>query len=286
MTYIEKLITGLSLVSLSACAANSQQLVNKSGSIPKPIAQECAKNGDYVTCKYTAFTTNVSCEKKAPEIVTFELGPDNGKLGDFGRAYKFEGSPELVGCQQTSTKSYKGTNKDFRSGHIAAIDHFDYDKKIAKETNVMTNILPQNAYLNGSGSWRITEKLTECYRDNPNYQRLTVYAGPIFGSNTENDHFKKSHGLPITPDAYWKLITYGDKDNLKYDAWITPNVKDTKYGNLGKERKSLSEIISTMEADSNHTYKKALSTLGKMKQHITQKVMNYTSHCKKPSVIG
>jgi endonuclease G len=77
----------------------------------------------------------------------------------------------------------------------------DHDDVAIKESNYITNILPQHNKLNRM-AWLVTEEITECLRDDFD---MEVIGGIIMGDNVENDIFVKSHSVR-TLDFFWKIL--------------------------------------------------------------------------------
>ena len=113
----------------------------------------------------------------------------------------------------------------------------DYSAIAIKQTNYMTNILPQAANMN-RGAWLQTEKITECYRD---IAELLVIGGVIWGNNEADDYFLKSHGVR-TPDAYWKVIVRSTGQDERVIAWIVPNSQEVTGKRLDQYLVSIDEI--------------------------------------------
>ena len=88
-----------------------------------------------------------------------------------------------------------------------------------RQSNYMTNVLPQAANMN-RGVWLRTEQIVECFRD---IYELLVIGGVVWGNNPSDDFFIRSHGL-ATPDAFWKVVVRGNGDAI---AWIVPNSQKT-----------------------------------------------------------
>ena len=108
-------------------------------------------------------------------------------------------------------------------------NHLDYSKTAIKQTNYMTNILPQAAKMN-RGAWLQTEEITECYRD---IEDLLVIGGVVWGESSEDDYFIDSHGVK-TPDAFWKVIIRGGVNDTRAIAWLVPNTAEAKRKTLDK----------------------------------------------------
>lgn len=117
-------------------------------------------------------------------------------------------------------------------------------KPAALETNHMTNLLPQISSFIRTGAWRETEKLVECYRDEP-MAPLQILAGPIYGDDQSTDIYSISHGLHQTPDYYWKVVYSPGME--QYDAWIMPNLKSATKDKWRSYRRSIDAIIAAMQ---------------------------------------
>ncbi len=158
---------------------------------------------------YHGFSVWVDCNKRGAIKFRYNAQHDIGNLKRNSRFYIDPKVPKE--CQQYSSKSY-GMNHD--RGHLVPANHLDYSKEAIKQSNYMTNILPQVNSMN-RGAWLLTEEIIECYRD---IDELLIIGGVIWGDNTENDFFVESHGI-TTPDAFWKVIIRNDR----VISWIIPN---------------------------------------------------------------
>ena len=139
-----------------------------------------------------------------------------------------------VECQQTSAKAY---GHGYDRGHQVPANHLDYSDEAIKQTNFMTNILPQTQQMNRS-AWERTEEIIECYRD---IDELLVLGGVIWGDNPADDFFIESHGVK-TPDAFWKVIIRGTGQDERAIAWIVPNSTDATKKNLDRYLVTVDEI--------------------------------------------
>ncbi|MFA5923858.1 MAG: DNA/RNA non-specific endonuclease, partial [Methylococcaceae bacterium] len=125
--------------------------------------------------------------------------PSQHDTGNEARAKNFKLDPNVPAeCQQTSTKGY---GQGYDRGHQVPANHLDDSPVAIKQSNFITNILPQTSQMN-RGAWLLTEEIIECYRD---IDELLVIGGVIWGSNPDDDYFVQSHGVK-TPDAFWKVV--------------------------------------------------------------------------------
>jgi endonuclease G len=204
--------------------------------ITAPISQdnsEISKVSDNILkLDYSGFTLWLNCTKRGAIRCQYVAQHDDG---NYKRYDKFALDPKVPKeCQQYSSKAY-GLKYD--RGHQVPANHMDYSGLAIKQTNFMTNILPQAANMN-RGAWLQTEKITECYRD---IAELLVIDGVIWGNNEADDYFVKSHGVR-TPDAYWKVIIRGTGADERAIAWIVPNSQDATAKRLDQYLVSVDDI--------------------------------------------
>jgi len=184
-----------------------------------------ALSAEILRLDYTSgFTVWLDCSKRGAIKFQYNAQRDTG---NFKRSSRFYLDPQVPArCQQTSTGSYKrppGDKPTYDRGHLVPANHLDHSAEAIRQTNTMTNILPQVASMN-RGAWKHTEEIVECYRD---IDELLVIGGVLWGNDARNDYFVSSHGL-ATPDAFYKVIVRPGR----VIAWIIPNSETAKYNVL------------------------------------------------------
>jgi len=117
---------------------------------------------------------------------------------------------------------------------MVANNHMDGNTVSSRESNQMTNIMPQASIMNQQ-SFVAAEEIHECYRDIVN---LKTIVGIIMGNNATNDHFVNSHGVR-TPDWFYRITEREDGDVI---AWIFPNDRTATKQNLDLYLVSIAEI--------------------------------------------
>jgi endonuclease G, mitochondrial len=178
---------------------------------------------------YEGFTVWIDCAIRGLIQFQYAIGADTG---NFPRSQDFARYPTVPKkCRQKSTRSY---GKGYGRGHMVPANHMDGSQTAILQTNHMTNILPQAHALN-EGAWLATEEIIECYRD---LEPLQVYGGVIWGRNTKNDRFEKSHGIK-TPDYFWKVVVRSDGQAL---GWIFPNTAAPTYDLLDRYLVTLADL--------------------------------------------
>jgi endonuclease G, mitochondrial len=189
---------------------------------------------------YQGFTLWLNCQRRGAVRFRYNAQRDQGKLE---RQAHFALDPDVPSdCQQTAVTAYSHPQQRYDRGHLVPANHLDHSEAALKQSNYMTNILPQAANMN-RGAWYRTEKIIECYRD---IDELLVLGGVIWGSTPEDDYFTASHGV-ATPDAFWKLIIRGEDRVM---AWIIPNTPEATYSKLDQYLVS----VRTLEARVSETF--------------------------------
>jgi endonuclease G len=189
-----------------------------------------AFSSEILKLDYEGFTVWLDCEKRGAVMFQYNAQHDTGRLQRHSRFYHDPDVPER--CQQKITSSYKSDGR-YDRGHLVPANHLDYSKTAIKQSNYMTNILPQFAGMN-RGAWLATEEIVECYRD---IDELLIMGGVIWGDDPSDDYFVESHGV-ITPDAFWKVIIR----NKRVISWIVPNKQDATRKNLDNYLVTIDEI--------------------------------------------
>ena len=170
-----------------------------------------------------------------------------------GRAYpKYclaplrDGKPwSLDGLNSAKIKKQCSKYVGYDRGHLIPANHFDHDKKIIAETNMMVNILPQASQMN-RGAFLYTENLVECLREE---EVLTVLGGAVYPSSPESsveaEYFRKTHGV-VTPTHFWKVIAAKPDGRYKSDngliAFWIPNSDEAVAARTKDYVVSISEL--------------------------------------------
>jgi len=195
------------------------------------VGQTPAAFAQTVRLEYQGFTVWVSCENRGAERFEYMVKRDSGNLD---RSSSFKLDPDVdENCQQTSSKAYSDAPFAYDRGHLVSANHLDHLAKGIRQSNFMTNILPQTKTMN-RGAWKLTEEITECYRDE---EDLKVFGGVVWGHNPDDDYFIESHGVR-TPDYFWKVLV-GENRAI---AWIIPNSHGAKRSRLNMYLITIAEL--------------------------------------------
>jgi len=195
-------------------------------------AEKQTRQENIIQLDYEGFTVWVDCSRRGPTKFRYNAQHDGGNAK---RSDKFMQDPKVPSeCQQTSAKTY---GHGYDRGHQVPANHLDASQTAIKQTNFMTNILPQTSQMN-RGAWLATEEIVECYRD---IDELLVLGGTIWGNNPSDDYFLKSHGV-ATPDAFWKVIVRGTGQDERAIGWIISNTAEATRNNLDHYLVTIDEI--------------------------------------------
>lgn len=181
---------------------------------------------------YDGFTVWLDCKERAAIKFRYNAQRDTGNAKRYDKFMLDQNVP--AECQQLTSAAY---GHGYDRGHQVPANHLDFSNVAIKQSNYMTNILPQTSQMN-RGAWLLTEEIVECYRD---IDELLVLGGVIWGNDTSNDYFLQSHGVR-TPDYQWKVIVRGTGQDERAIAWIVPNSTDATKANLDQYLVTIDDI--------------------------------------------
>ena len=230
-------ILSIIILTIISCSQIGPEFPSSRGSQSNTVftdskSRQTPQAGNLLKLDYEGFTVWLDCEKRGAMKFQYNAQHDTGNVA---RAKNFKLDPNVpVECQQTSTKSY---GQGYDRGHQVPANHLDDSPVAIKQSNFITNILPQTSQMN-RGAWLLTEEIIECYRG---IDELLVIGGVIWGSNPDDDYFVQSHGVK-TPDAFWKVVVRGSGQDERTIAWIVPNSTDATKKNLDRYLVSIDDL--------------------------------------------
>lgn len=187
---------------------------------PNKIVHNTPNTDTIRIIEYAGFTIAENCTRKGIECARWKLTKDKGNLP---RPTGYSLDRKNLDCQQISARDY---GNGYDNGHLVNVNSLDSNLSSMKQSMYMTNILPQKSLMN-RGAYFKTERIAECLRDQ--FDIINI-AGTIWGNDTKNDIFKISHGLPQTPDYFYKIII--NKKTGESIAWLIPNESTSVVLNL------------------------------------------------------
>ena len=111
-------------------------------------------------------------------------------------------------------------NSGWDKGHLSPAFENDVNKTTRKEANILSNVVPQQPYLNRYGAWRDVERLVNSMVF---YNDLIIISGAIY--NTEEELLLDENELNI-PESMYKIILVPKLK--KYAIFIFPNERINK----------------------------------------------------------
>jgi endonuclease G, mitochondrial len=90
---------------------------------------------------YEGFTIWLDCERYGAVKFRYNAQRDQG---EFKRHAAFARDPNVpTRCQQTSAALYRHPTEAYDRGHLVSANHLDNSATALKQSNYMTNVLPQ-----------------------------------------------------------------------------------------------------------------------------------------------
>ena len=222
---------------------NSNEKTSKKENAEINQISKNSSNDNVVVIDYGFYQLNYNCDKGGFDNFSYTTVPDSGNLDRYGSFHYDDQVGKLCNYSNArirkakNTKTYKSPSRkhaQYDRGHGTHQNIWDHDKNLMKETNYMANIVPQEKNQNRRGLWRLSEETTECYRD---LDTVKVVGGNIWGNDSSNDYFVKSHGV-VTPDYLFKIILI---NNEPY-SFIIPNTSEVTRDNYSNYMVSISDI--------------------------------------------
>ncbi len=174
-------------------------------------------SAETLVLNYKDFTVHYNCENRGYDMFYYKTERDSGNHNRYEEFHLDLKIPNR--CTQITTNSYKlpkSSKVTYDRGHGVPQKVWDHKLFTMKETNYMTNIVPQESTQNRKGLWKHFEELVECYRD---LNDMVIVGGTVWGNDTSNDYFVKSHGVK-TPDALYQIMLM---ENNSIFALMFPN---------------------------------------------------------------
>lgn len=144
----------------------------------------------------TAYSLSYNNESHCPNWVAWHLTAEHVD-GDVPRDNSYYEDEEVP--------TPRATNEDYHRsrwsrGHMCPAGDNKWDERAMKESNLLTNICPQDRSLN-SGVWNKIEQ--DCRRWAKKYGDVYIVCGPIF---LNRDHETIGENKVVVPESFFKVI--------------------------------------------------------------------------------
>ena len=143
-----------------------------------------------------SYITSYNSETKCPHWVAWHLTAEHAD-GEIAREKSF--------YEDLDVPAPRATNEDYRRsgwsrGHMCPAGDNKWDEKAMQESNLLTNICPQNQELN-SGVWNVIER--DCRKWAKKYGDVYIVCGPIL---LNKDHETIGLNKVVVPEAFFKVV--------------------------------------------------------------------------------
>ena len=178
-----------------------------------------------------AYVLSYSPENLIPNWVAWELTADHAD-GPWPRDHHYY-EDTSVSTPRCTAADYHGIGKmGLSKGHMCPAGDCKWDSIAMSETNLLTNICPQEAGLN-SGMWNQIEQA--CRRWAVKYGRIYIVCGPLL---YRQEHMTIGEHNIVVPEAFFKVVLrLGDKP-----ACIGYVMKNGERGKKKNYINSLSQV--------------------------------------------
>lgn len=159
--------------------------------IPAPL-----KGKSEIILTRKGYTVSYNVDNKIPNWVAWHLTSEHAD-GEYKRTGGY--------LEDTEVPKPRSTKKDYDSmkwshGHMCPAADNKWDKKAMKESNLLTNICPQDRSLN-SGLWNKIEQ--DCRRWAKKFGDVYIVCGPVL---LNREHETIGENKIVVPEAFFKVI--------------------------------------------------------------------------------
>lgn len=154
------------------------------------------KNVDEIILERKGYTVSYNRETKCLNWVAWHLTAEHAD-GDCPRDNSYY-EDEEVSIPRATNDDYRGSG--WSRGHMCPAGDNKWDAKAMQESNLLTNICPQDRGLN-SGMWNRIEM--DCRKWAKKYGDVYIVCGPIF---LNKDHETIGANKVVVPEAFFKVI--------------------------------------------------------------------------------
>ena len=184
-SYITCLFAAFILSAQTSCAKND--------SVEKPAP---LKGKSEIILSRKGYTVSYNKENKIPNWVAWHLTSHHAE-GEHKRTGGYQEDTEVPKPRATK-EDYDGTR--WSHGHMCPAADNKWDEKAMMESNLLTNICPQDRGLN-SGLWNRIEQ--DCRKWAKKYGDVYIVCGPVL---LNREHETIGINKVIVPEAFFKVI--------------------------------------------------------------------------------
>ena len=203
----------------AAFILSTQMSCAQSDSIEKPAL---LKEKSEIILNRKGYTVSYNKENKIPNWVAWHLTSDHAD-GVYRRTGGYQEDTEVP--KPRATKEDYDTTR-WSHGHMCPAADNKWDKKAMIESNLLTNICPQDRSLN-SGLWNGIER--NCRKWAKEYGDLYIVCGPVL---LNREHETIGENKIVVPEAFFKVVLCADSTNCKGIGFICRNTDGNRKKDL------------------------------------------------------
>lgn len=170
------------------------------------------KRGQIVSREGYSLQYNTDC--KVPHWVSYKITADDLN-GSLPRTNDFRADPEIQGSQ-AQLEDYRRSG--YNRGHMARAGLFTKTRKLKSESFILTNMVPQDPYMNQNGAWRKLEDFEES--SIKKFGELHIVSGPVIDQKVQ----RIGPNEVCVPQYVYKVLFRGGA-NPQAIAFVIPNFR-------------------------------------------------------------
>jgi endonuclease G len=160
------------------------------------------------------YAVQYNSECKTPFWVSYHMR-DTDLVPNVSRTDDFRPDPEIK-VPQAALTDYKRSGYD--RGHMARAGLFTKSKKLMSESFILSNIVPQDSFMNQSGAWRRLEDFE--LKVIKEKKEVNIVTGPVNGPNDQ----RIGAGEVCVPEFVYKVLYQGG-DTPSAIGFLIPNYR-------------------------------------------------------------
>jgi len=173
------------------------------------------KSGQII--KREGYSLRYNSECKIPHWVSYVIAKQS-LTGNISRTNDFREDREIRGVQ-AGLEDYRRSG--FNRGHMARAGLYTTSRKLKSETFILSNIVPQDPYMNQNGAWRKAEDFEE--ESIEKYGEAQIISGPLLDANMQ----RIGANEVCVPNYLFKVIFRGGSKPQGI-AFIIPNFRTSE----------------------------------------------------------
>lgn len=169
------------------------------------------------TVRREGYTLQYNNDCKIPHWVSYVVDKES-LSGNISRTNDFRPDPEIRG-PQASLEDYRRSG--YNRGHMARAGLYTTSRKLKSETFILSNIVPQEGYMNQNGAWRKAEDFEEDAI--VRFGELQIISGPVLDPNMQ----RIGPNEVCVPNYLFKVL-YRGGINPQGIAFVIPNFRTSE----------------------------------------------------------